>query len=36
MNKFDSSVNNSAAPEPPGDIDDLIFYHDPDWYISDR
>lgn len=22
--------------EPPGDVDDLIFFHDPGWYASDR
>ena len=23
-------------PAPGGDVDDLIFRTDPDWYISDR
>lgn len=36
MDEYDSSVNNPAPLEPIGDVDDLIFYHDPDWYISDR
>ena len=22
--------------DPPGDVDDLIFYHDPEWYASER
>lgn len=22
--------------DPPGDVDDLIFLHDPDWSASDR
>lgn len=36
MDKYDLSVNNPDPIEPIGDVDDLIFYPDPDWYISDR
>lgn len=36
MDEYDPSVNNPDPLEPIGDVDDLIFYHDPDWYVSDR
>lgn len=36
---MDEYVTPMSAPdltEPPGDVDDLIFRHDPEWYVSER
>lgn len=29
-------VNTPAPAEVPGDVDDLIFLHSPDWFASER
>lgn len=36
MDEYDDSLINPDLAEPSGDVDDLIFFHDPDWYASDR
>ncbi len=32
----DHELRPSAQTAPPGDVDDLIFRTDPEWYASDR
>ena len=36
MDECETTITNPELTEPSGDVDDLIFFHDPDWYASDR
>lgn len=36
MDEYEPSLSAPNPAEPSGDVDDLIFFHDPDWYVSDR
>jgi len=36
MDEFETTHTDSDLMKPAGDVDDLIFCHDPDWYVSER
>ena len=36
MDECETTITNTDLTDPPGDVDDLIFYHDPEWYASER
>ena len=36
MDECETTITNADLTEPSGDVDDLIFFHDPDWYVSER
>lgn len=36
MDEREITITNTDLEESSGDVDDLIFFHDPDWYASDR
>lgn len=36
MDECEIPITDSGLTKPSGDVDDLIFCNDPDWYASDR
>ena len=36
MDEYDFPMNEFELTKPCGDVDDLIFYNDFEWYVSDR
>ena len=36
MDECTTISTNADGAEFSGDVDDLIFFHDPDWYASER
>ena len=36
MDEQEPSLTNPDLAESSGDVDDLIFLHNADWYVSDR
>lgn len=36
MDEYEETTPTCEQHERSGDVDDLIFYHDPEWYISER
>ncbi len=38
MDEYVTSAPAATTPvtEPVGDVDDLIFFHDPEWNVSER
>lgn len=36
LDEYASCDKDPVLTEPSGDVDDLIFLHDPDWYVSER
>lgn len=36
MDEYETPVTDPDLTEPRGDVDDLIFYNDPEWYVSER
>lgn len=36
MDEYEVPMNEPDLTEPCGDVDDLIFYNDFEWYVSER
>jgi len=36
MDECETTNTTPDLTQPSGDVDDLIFYDDPEWYASDR
>lgn len=36
MDEYETPMTSTDPAENGGDVDDLIFHNDPEWYVSER